>query len=48
MMVVITAIFGRAAGASQLRAAQASQLPVAPASNSLRDILMVRESNIFE
>jgi hypothetical protein len=48
MTVVTRAIFGRAAEASQLPAAEASQLPAAPANNSLRDILMGRDSSIFE
>ena len=48
MTVVSRAIFGRGARAGQLRVAQASQLPVAPANNSLRDILMGRDSSIFE
>jgi hypothetical protein len=48
MTVATRAIFGRGARAGQLRVAQASQLPAAPVNNSLRDILMGRDSSTFE
>jgi len=48
MTVVTRAILGRVARAGKFRVAQASQPPAAPANNSLRDILMGRDSNTFE
>ena len=46
MTFVIRAILGRAVEASHLRGARASQLPAAPANNSLRDIFMARHTSI--
>jgi hypothetical protein len=46
-MVVIMASFGRAVEASHLPGTRASQLPAAPANNSLRDIFMGQDTTIF-
>jgi hypothetical protein len=48
MIVVTMAILGRAVEASHLPGTRASQLPAAPANNSLRDIFMGQDTTIFK